>query len=110
MSYAKIPINCTPFSQQTFKLTLEGGRNISILLKLRYHDIYELWLADIIDNSTGEELIVGLPMVLGINLLEQYAYMNIGEAYLVATEPSTLMQPDNKTLGSTFVLIWGDAS
>lgn len=110
MSYARIPINCTPFSQQTFKLTLVGKRNINILLKLRYHDLYNLWVGDIIDNTSGEDLIVGLPMVLGINLLEQYSYMDIGEAYLVKTEPSDLMQPDNITLGSTFVLIWGDAS
>lgn len=110
MSYAKIPIDCTPFSQQTFKLTLEGNRNINILLKLRYHDLYDLWLADVIDNFTGQELIIGLPMVLGINLLGQYGYLNIGEAYLIAKEPSTLMQPDNVTLGSTFELIWGDAS
>ena len=110
MSYARIPITCTPNSQQTFKLTLDGDRNINILLKLRYHDLYDLWLADIVDNSTGEELISSLPIVLGVNLLEQYSYLNIGEAYIVATEPTSLMQPDNKTLGSTFILIWGDAS
>lgn len=110
MSFARIPVDCTPFSQTTFKLTLSGGRNINILLKLRYYDLYDLWLADIINNSTGEELIVGLPMVLGINLLEQYQYLDIGEAYLVPIEPSSLMQPDNKTLGSVFVLLWGDNS
>ena len=110
MSYVRIPLDCTPFSQRTFKLTLEGNRNVNILLKLRYHDLYDLWLADIIDNATGTALIVSLPMVLGINLLEQYEYMNIGKAYLKAVEPTDLMQPDNKTLGSTFVLIWGDDS
>ena len=61
MSYYEIPLTTTPFDQKTFKLTLDGERNINILLKLRYYDLYELWVADVCDNSTGEELITGMP-------------------------------------------------
>lgn len=107
MSYKKIPLNNTPFSQQTFKLTL-GIKNINILLKLRYYDLYNLWVADIVDNATSKELIVGMPVVPGIDLLGQYKYLGIGSAYIVAVEPTELQQPDNTTLGSTWVLLWGD--
>ena len=32
MSYYEIPLTTTPFDQRTFKLTLDGERNINILL------------------------------------------------------------------------------
>lgn len=108
MSYYEIPLNNTAFSQQTFKLTLDGNRNINILLKLRYFDLYDLWVADICDNATGEELVVGMPLVPGCDLLGQYSYFNIGSAYMVAVEPTALQQPDSDTLGSTWKLLWGD--
>ena len=47
MSYYEIPLTTTPFDRKTFKLTLDGERNINILLKLRYYDLYELWVADV---------------------------------------------------------------
>lgn len=108
MSYSEIPLNTSPFSEQTFKLTL-GKKNINILLKLRYHDLYDLWHADIIDNASGQELLVGMPVVPGVNLLGQFEYLGIGEAYIVAATPTSLQQPDNETLGTTWRLIWGEA-
>lgn len=110
MSYHEIPLTTTPFDQKTFKLTLGDNRNIDILLKLRYYDLYELWVADVCDNTTGAELVVGMPLVPGIDLLGQYAYLNIGSAYMVAVEPTTQEQPDNTTLGTTWVLLWGDSA
>ena len=67
------------------------------------------WTADVIDNETSTELISGMPLVPGINLLGQYEYLNIGSAYIMATEPTDLQQPDNYTLGGTWVLVWGDS-
>ena len=111
MSYCTIPIDTTPDSIQTFKLSLEGGaRNINIRLSLHYSDIFGLWRAKIVDNTSDAVLLDSLPLVPGINLLGQYKYLNIGEAYIVATTSTDLMMPDNTTLGSTFVLVWGDNS
>lgn len=94
---------------QTFKLTLDGGkRNINIKLALRYHDIYDCWIGTVYDNSNGKMLIDSMPMVCGVNLLGQYSYLEIGEAYILPTTETTLMMPDNKTLGSVFQLFWGD--
>jgi hypothetical protein len=49
-------------------------------------------------------------MVPGVNLLGQMGYFGAGEAYIEQVLPTDLEQPDNKTLGQTFVLIWGDSS
>lgn len=111
MAYCRIPLTCQSQSVQTFKLTLEGGkRNINIKLMLRYMDLYDTWIAAIYDNSTGDLLVDMMPLVCGVNLLGQYRHLSIGEAYIVPVSDTLLMQPDNKTLGTTFVLIWGDAS
>lgn len=109
MSYHEIPLTTTPFAQITFKLTL-GERNINILLKLRYYDLYELWVADVCDNTSGETLISGMPLVPGVDLLGQYSYLAIGSAYVMAIEPTTQEQPDSETLGSKWLLLWGDDS
>ena len=110
MSYYEIPLTTTPFDQKTFKLTLDGERNINILLKLRYYDLYELWVADVCDNSTGEELITGMPLVPGIDVLGPNAYLNNVSAHIAAAGPTTQEQPDTETLVSAWVLLWGDGS
>lgn len=111
MAYSKIPITCQPYSTQTFKLTLDGGsRNVNIKLQLRYHDLFDLWTAAITDNSTGKLLVDMMPLVCGVNLLGQYRHLRIGEAYIIPATDTDLMMPDNQTLGSTFILVWGDAS
>lgn len=111
MAYCQIPITCQPYSEQTFKVTLEGGRrNVNIRLKLRYHDLYDLWTATVINNVTGEVLIDLLPMVCGVNLLGQYRHLEIGEAYIHPVTDTPLMMPDSQTLGFIFILVWGDAS
>lgn len=110
MSYCIVPLTNQPYSEQEFKLTLKNRRNINIKLKLRYNDLCTDWTAEVIDNSTGKTLIDTLPLVTGVNLLGQFGYLNIGEAYVIPTTDTELMMPDNTTLGSVFVLVWGDRS
>lgn len=111
MAYSEIPLTCRPYSSQTFKLTLNGGKkNINIKLELRYQDIYDVWIAAITDNSTGELRIDMLPLVCGVDLLGQYQHLGLGHAFIVPATDTDLMMPDNNTLGSTFILVWGDDS
>ena len=110
MQILEIPVNNTPNSSQSFTVTVDNGaRNISILLKLRYLDLYRLWVADISDSVTGKALIYGVPLVTGTNILGQYEYLGIGSLYVIPAEPTKLEHPDNHTLGSTFSLVWSDA-
>lgn len=111
MSYAEIPLTCAADSYQNFKITLGTGdekRNVQLELRLRYLDRYDIWLADVSNLATGAVLAAGLPLVLGVDLMGQIGYKDAGEVYVVQTLPTDLEHPDNKTLGRTFRLVWGD--
>lgn len=114
MSYYQIPLTCASDCTQNFNITLLGDdgkkKNVNIELRLRYLDLYDIWLADVTELATGAIIALGVPMVPGENILGQLGYKGVGEAYIIKQLPTSLQQPDNKTLGSTFVLIWGDAS
>ena len=112
MSYAEIPLTCASDAYQNFKITLGSGdekKNVQLELRLRYLDRYDLWLADVTELSRNEVLAAGIPMVLGTDLMGQMGYKGAGEVFIVQTLPSSLEHPDNKTLGKTFRLIWGDS-
>ena len=64
-------------------------------------------VADIYDDPTDIPLVSCVPFVTGENFLAQYRYLGVGEAYIVNQYPTDLQQPDNKTLGGTFLLVWG---
>ena len=106
MSYNVIPLTNAPDSTQDFKITI-GDENKHIKLVLRYLDRFDVWIADIIDYPTDIPLVNCVPFVTGENFLAQYRYLGIGEAYIVNQYPTDLMHPDNKTLGNTFLLVWG---
>lgn len=114
MSYYEIPLTCAPNCTRSFTITLAGGDgekvNKKLQLRLRYLDRYDVWLGDVTDLATDAILVAGVPMVPGVNLLGQLGYFGAGEAYIEPVLPTDLEQPDNKTLGQTFVLIWGDSS
>ena len=114
MSYYEIPLTCASDCTQNFNVTLAGKdgkkNNVNIELRLRYLDRYDIWLADVTELATGAIIAMGVPLVPGEDFLGQMGYMGVGEAYIIKVLPTSLQHPDNKTLGSTFVLIWGDAS
>ena len=66
------------------------------------------------DPSTKKDIISNVPLITGglngksANLLQQYQYMNIGSAFIAKTSEIELDYPDDKTLGTEFVLVWGD--
>ena len=112
MSYYEIPLTCLPDSYQNFKITLGTGnekKNISLELRLRYLDRYDLWLADVTELATGTIVATGVPLVPGEDILRQTGYKGVGEAYIMQELPTSLQHPDNKTLGRTFRLVWGDS-
>ena len=111
--YYEIPLTCSPDCLQTFTITMNESdeakkKNITLELRLRYLDRYDLWLLDVRNVPTNEILAAGVPLVLGTNLLAQMGYLGIGNAYVVQVLPADVEHPDNKTLGSTFILFWGD--
>jgi hypothetical protein len=106
-TYSIIPLTTNP--NQTFTSTIPINNNkIKFNFFLRYNTEASYWVLDVYD-STNTSLIVSLNLVCGLNLLEQYSYLNIGSAYLVKID-TTLADdnPNEYNLGSSFQLVWGD--
>jgi hypothetical protein len=74
----EIPL--TP-AQQTFLISLAG---VQYTFALQWRDPAG-WFLDVAD-STGNPLVGGIPLVTGINLLGQYAYLNFGFELWVQTD------------------------
>jgi len=110
MSYKIIPLTTDP--DQNFTITLPiDGKNITLFLRLRYNTMGNYWWLSVTDYS-GKMLIDSLPLLTGdypaADILEQYAYLNIGSACVVKTGTAQMDIPDDTNLGTEFVLVWGD--
>ncbi len=109
MAYVKIPVNCSPNTAYSCKVSLKGNTvNLNLQLVLNYSDLFDYWYMDIYEG--GDLKAANVPLVLGVNLLAQHSYLDIGEAYILRTASNSLMQPDNNTLGDGFILVWGDST
>lgn len=59
------------------------------------------WALDLADDSdAATPLLAGLPLVTGINLLEQYSYLGIGGALYIFTDGDSDAVPTLTSLGS----------
>lgn len=113
MTYVRIPLTTSANQTLNCKITV-GSQNISLRLFLRYLDEYSYWVMDIINPSTGSAILTALPLVPGnypaANILGDYEYLGLGKAYLLKASDTSQEYPDNNTLGSIWVLAWGDDS
>jgi hypothetical protein len=93
MSIFEIPLS--PASQQ-FLIALAG---VQYQMSVTYRDS-DLggWFLDIADGG-GNEIISGIPMVTGVDLLGQYAYLGIGGQLWVATDGNPTAPPSYESLG-----------
>lgn len=93
---------------QSFNSTL-GGHRYSITIQYR-DDPMGGWVIDIYDADTQAPVLTGIPMVTGVNLLEQYAYLGFGGGLWVQTSHHEALNPDNvptfENLGRDGLLYW----
>ncbi|MFA6876522.1 MAG: hypothetical protein WCQ87_07810 [Parabacteroides sp.] len=86
-----------------------NGSNITLTLFFHYNEVAKYWCMRITD-STGTVLVDSIPLLTGeypaANLLEQYAYLKIGSAYILKVSKNDLDYPDDNTLGDVFVMVW----
>lgn len=103
----QVPLTTDPNS--TFSSIIPvNGKNVKFYFFLRYNSEAEYWVMDIMDSSRNP-IISSIPLLTGINLLEQYEYLQIGKAYLVKTDDSLLADiPDDTNLSTDFALLWLD--
>jgi predicted Zn-dependent protease with MMP-like domain len=89
----EIPLTPSP---QTFSILLAG---VSYQLTLRYIDATEGgWLIDIADNAENN-ILCGVPLVTGHDLLEQYDYLGLGGQLFVQTDGDPDAIPTFQNLG-----------
>ena len=101
-----IPVTNDP--DQSFICSIPlGGKNVQLRFRIRYNSEAKYWWMTISD-SKGKVLIDSLPLLSGGNLLEQYRYLGLGKAYIVSSGNTILEDPDDLTLGTDFLLMWGD--
>ena len=89
----EIPLSPSP---QTFSILLAG---VSYQLTVHYIDApMGGWLLDIADQS-GNDILCGAPLVTGHDLLEQYAYLDLGGQLFVQTDADPDAVPTFNNLG-----------
>jgi hypothetical protein len=105
-----VPVTNNP--NQVFKTTLTvDGQQLTVNVKLSFNSMAGYWVMDILDQN-GNELYVGIPVLSGYwpaaNLLEQQQYLAVGAIYIINASQSPLDSPNTSSLGSDFILLWGD--
>lgn len=94
MSDYEIPLTPNP---QRFSISLAGNQ---YGINLQWNRFSQAWVIDISD-SNGSLLAAGIPLVTGVDLLQQYAYLEIGGSLFVQTDNDTLTMPTFDNMGIT---------
>jgi hypothetical protein len=88
-----IPLTNVP---QRFTIELSG---IAYIIVCKWNGEMPAWTIDISDEVTGQPLIVNLPLVAGVNLLEQFKHVGIPGKLFVYTDGDEFAPPTLDNLG-----------
>ena len=91
MAIEEIPL--TP-DNQNYSITLSGT-----VYQFRMVWREAFWCLDIL-NSGGVDIITGIPLITGYNLLEQYAYLNPGFSLYVFCDIAGQENPTKTDMGT----------
>jgi len=105
MSLQQIPLDNSPNQSFTITVTVDN-ENITLNNRLCYNSQCSRWMMSVAQK--GATLLGSIPLVTGPNLLAAHSYLGIGSAYVVNVGASTLDSPDDTTLGTDFILLWGN--
>ena len=89
----ELPLQATP---QMVSVALNGT---TYQMTVWWNFQNSTWHLDIADSS-GNDLVTGIPMVTGVDLLAQYEYLGIGVQLQVQTDNNTFAMPTFDNLGS----------
>ena len=95
----EIPTSPTP---QTFSITLSG---VQYQCALRWNTASSCWTLDLSD-ANGNLILGSIPVIPGVNLLEQFDYLELGGALVASTDYDPNAVPTFDNLGSTGHLYW----
>lgn len=82
--------------KQYFVITLAGTQ---YKFSLSWNDHEDAWVLNISDGS-GNAILSGVPLVTGVDLLAQFAYLGFGFSLYVGTDHDTYAQPTETNLGT----------
>lgn len=109
-TYYEIPLSGAP---QRFNITLpnQTGGNVAYSLAFQYRDADISiaggcgWTIDIVDQL-GNQLVCGIPLVTGADLLGQYAYLALGGHLGVSSDGDPDAVPTFDNLGTGSHVYW----
>ena len=94
MTVYKIPLTATP---QIFTINLA---NVNYLMQNVWNTVLKCWLISMKYADNDNFLFDSLPLVTGVDLLEQYKYLGIGGKMFVYTEGHPQETPTLENLGT----------
>lgn len=111
MSAQVIPLTTQP--GQSFQISLDvNDATLTLILTFIYNEMANYWVMSV-EDINGNTLVANVPLVTGswpaANILDAYQYLNIGSAYVInVSNAATNDYPNATSLGTDFVLVWGD--
>jgi hypothetical protein len=93
-SYYEIPLTA---SAQSFSIALAGT---TYQFTVTWNAINVSWMIDIADAS-GNAIVSGIPMVTGVDLLDQFDYLDFGFQLVAQTDNAPDVVPSYASLGTT---------
>ncbi|CCV60945.1 hypothetical protein AB8899_12295 [Yersinia enterocolitica] len=92
MNVQEIPLTA---NNQFFNIALG---EISLNLRLVYRDVAG-WIMDVRDSG-GADMLCGVPLVVGVDLIEQYPELGINGVFAVLSDDSREEYPTKTNLGT----------
>lgn len=92
MNIYKIPLDGV---NQIFDIDLAGT---AYKMRLYFNSAMDCWIFDLMDND-GNNITQHQPLISGVNILDQYAYLNIKGIFVVYTEGDANAIPNEDDLG-----------
>lgn len=106
----QVPVTNQPNQSLTVSIPRSDGTNVRLDLYIYWNEYAQVWQMDITDSSTGLPLVAGIAMITSTgayqDLLSQYAYLNIGSAYVVPYSTASNDYPSITDWDANFVLLW----
>lgn len=109
MAEQLVPLTNAPNQTFSVQLTVDG-QPLTLNLTLSFVEMSGWWQVTIADVNNNV-LVASVPLLTGwypgANLLQQYAYLKIGSAYLLNTANTAVDYPNANNL-SSYSLLWAD--
>jgi hypothetical protein len=82
------------------------GENREYILTLRYREVCRYWTMDVADLN-GNDILVNVPLVTGVNLFQQLGYLGLGAVILIDRLNTGKSAAAADELGYGTIMLWG---